>query len=94
MNTQTRSIQAIRAAFGVGHVIARIAFVDCFGKQQPRIEGLKVERVVYVAGDDMTKPYFRILACNDQIRVEAAERFFEKRECSHGIKFHNGCTDI
>lgn len=65
--------------FGVGQTVTRPAFTDCFGVNQERIEGLKIERIALVpaTGPDM-KPYYRILAANQTMTIEAAERFFER----------------
>lgn len=71
--TQTK----IRGKFGIGHDVRMPGFVDCFGKTIEPIEGLKVERIVYVHDGGM-KPYFRVLAVTEKGRsFEAAERFFE-----------------
>ena len=75
----TVSVQPAR--FAVGHKVAQSAFVDCFGKQQPRVDGLTVERVTLVSpeypGPHAMPPYYRILAVKEGHRIDAAERFFE-----------------
>ena len=79
----------MKANFGIGHIVSRPAFVDCFGVEQPLIEGLKVERIVLVNPSaeefnphpsNRMQPYFRILAYSQDhtVRIEAAERFFNR----------------
>jgi hypothetical protein len=67
----------IKAGFGIGQDVRMPGFIDCFGKTIEPIEGLKVQRIVYVHDGGM-KPYFRLLAVTEKGRsFEAAERFFE-----------------
>jgi hypothetical protein len=63
--------------FQVGNHVARIAFVDCFGRQQDSIPGLVVEEVTEHARMGLP-PYYRVFTrAADGGFVEGAERFFQ-----------------
>lgn len=67
------------AQFKVGQHVKAVAFVDCFGAQQPETVGLTVASIVKIVTPSMHLPdYYRLTVVDASgfTRFEGAERFF------------------